>query len=180
MSYRPTISVLIDGRVVDFGYYKNWNEESLFYEAIVIAALFHKCTTFEEYYYTKNGFIDYSSKDYLGDYYVYEHVEETWDWLSHSENPICIDLTAKCIYTSHRAKSISELAELPSAFSASKITSKNISNILHCCRIPFDQLNMEQILIWFIKSDELRKHLSGTTAKILDSRLNNDDSVSAE
>ena len=45
MAYRPTISVYIDGQIADLGYYRNWQDEDLFYEALAMAAVFHDCKT---------------------------------------------------------------------------------------------------------------------------------------
>lgn len=50
MSYRPTVSVYINGKIVDNGYYRNWRDKDLFYEAITIAAFFGDCKSREEYY----------------------------------------------------------------------------------------------------------------------------------
>ena len=49
MAYRPTISVYIDGQIADLGYYRNWQDENLFYEALAMAAVFHDCKTIQAY-----------------------------------------------------------------------------------------------------------------------------------
>jgi|GEM_PF-6446887 len=55
MSYRPTIAVYINGRIADLGYYKNWSDRSLFYEAAAIYALYHDCNSVQEYRSRKFG-----------------------------------------------------------------------------------------------------------------------------
>ena len=55
MSYRPTISVYINGHIADIGYYRNWDDKDLFYEAFAIAALFYKCKSIPEYNAKKFG-----------------------------------------------------------------------------------------------------------------------------
>ncbi len=55
MSFRPTISVYINGHIVDIGYYRNWDEKSLLYEAVAIAALYEDCRSAEEYLQRKIG-----------------------------------------------------------------------------------------------------------------------------
>ena len=57
MSYRPTVSVYINGKIVDNGYYRNWRDKDLFYEAITIAAFFGDCKSREEYYDKMYGMI---------------------------------------------------------------------------------------------------------------------------
>lgn len=96
MSFRPTISVYIDGQIADLGYYRNWDISSLFFEAIAIATIFHQCKSIEEYRDKKFG----AQKIYYS--LDPEKIENTQDNLTEleecSEYPILIDLSAGYIY----------------------------------------------------------------------------------
>lgn len=113
MSYRPTISVYNNGHIADIGYYRNWDDKDLFYEAFAIAALFYKCKSIPEYNAKKFG----RQKVYYSvEPEIFENTEENLKFFeSHSERPILVDLTAKCIYISEGTKEKSELLAIPSA-----------------------------------------------------------------
>lgn len=113
MSYRPTISVYIDGHIADIGYYRNWDDTDLFFEAVAIAALFSECKTIEEYNMKKFG----QQKIYYAvSPETFENTEENLKFFeSCSEWPILIDLTAKSIYISEGTKKPDELLAIPSA-----------------------------------------------------------------
>lgn len=114
MSYRPTISVYINGHIADIGYYRNWDDTDLFFEAFAIAALFCKCKSIPEYNLKKFG---KQKVFYSLEPETFENTEENLKFFeSCSEWPILIDLTAKCIYVSKGAKEKSELLVIPSAF----------------------------------------------------------------
>jgi hypothetical protein len=113
MSFRPTIAVFVEGRTADFGYYRNWDEESLFFEALTIALLYSDCGSIEEYRERKFGaqkvFYCLSPEEF-------ENTDENLAFLlSCSEFPIAVDLTAGCIYVSETPLSAEELKALPSA-----------------------------------------------------------------
>jgi len=48
MAFRPTISVYAGGHIADIGYYRNWEEKALLYEAVAILSLHGDCRTPEE------------------------------------------------------------------------------------------------------------------------------------
>lgn len=113
MSYRPTISVYIDGKIVDNGYYRNWKDKDLFYEAVAIAAFYGDCKSREEYYdkmYGTQRVIHVIAPE------TFEATEENLKWFEElSEFPVIVDLTEKCIYASYSgALSGKELQERPS------------------------------------------------------------------
>lgn len=111
MSFRPTISVYINGRIVDIGYYRNWDEKSLLYEAVAIAALYEDCRSAEEYLQRKFGRQRIS---YVIEPETFENTEENLKWFEDcSEWPILVDLTARCIYMGTEAKSEEELRRIP-------------------------------------------------------------------
>ena len=113
MSYRPTISVYINGCIADIGYYRNWDDNDLFYEAMAIAALFSTCKDIPEYNMKKFG----KQKIYYSlEPESFENTEENLKFFeSCSEFPILVDLTEKCIYISRGAMSGSELRTIYSA-----------------------------------------------------------------
>ena len=111
MSFRPTISVYARGHIADIGYYRNWSEKSLLYEAVAIAALYRDCRTVEEYRQRKFGCQKIS---YIIEPEVFENTEENLKWMEEcSELPIMVDLTAGCIYKGTDALSSEELAKIP-------------------------------------------------------------------
>lgn len=99
MSYRPTISVYINGKIVDIGYYRNWHDKDLFYQAITIAAFYCDCTSKEEYNERMFG-----TKEIIHvlEPETFESTEENLKWFeSLSEFPLMVDLTEKYIYASY-------------------------------------------------------------------------------
>jgi len=204
MSYRPTISVYIDGHIADIGYYRNWDETDLFFEAVAIAALFGKCKSVQEYKEKKFG----QPKVYYSiEPESFENTEENLKFFeSHSEFPILMDLTSKCIYISEGAKEKDELLSLCSALgnhanygyrkayrwtgetkivldeytlpayeeymeeipAVDKISVRNVAHVMDYCRIPFDHVDMTEVLGLFLKHNELRRHLSTSTIELLD------------
>ena len=99
MSYRPTISVYINGKIVDNGYYRNWRDKDLFYEAVTIAAFFGDCKTREEYYDKMYGT---QKVIHVFEPEVFESTEENLKWFEEvSEFPVIVDLTEKYIYASY-------------------------------------------------------------------------------
>lgn len=94
MSYRPTISVYVNGKIADIGYYRNWDNWSIFVECLTISTLFHDCKSVEEYrervYGTQKIGIIISPE-------IWDNTDEnlkTLEW--HSEDPFIVDLTHKC------------------------------------------------------------------------------------
>ncbi len=113
MSYRPSISVYINGKIVDYGYYRNWKDKDLFYEAVTIAAFFGDCKSREEYndrmYGTQKVIHVYAPESF-------EATEENLKWFEElSEFPVIVDITEKYIYASYNGVlSGKELQERPS------------------------------------------------------------------
>ncbi len=118
MSYRPTVSVYINGHIADIGYYRNWDDTDLFFEAFAIAALFCECKSISEYNAKKFG---RQKVFYSVEPETFENTEENLKFFeSCSEWPILVDLTAKCIYVSEGAKERDELLTIPSALESHK------------------------------------------------------------
>ena len=111
MAFRPTIAVYIQGRIVDIGYYRNWDVKSLLYEAVAIAALYEDCRTAEEY---REKCFGCQTVYYKVEPETFENTEENLKWLENcSEMPIVVDLTARCIYQSYGALTEEELEKIP-------------------------------------------------------------------
>ncbi len=112
MSYRPTISVYLRGKIIDIGYYRNWRDKYLFLEAMAIAAFFGDCRTREEYLSRRYGAGDVCYSVYP---VVFNSSEESLKELEGcSEMPVLVDLTARCIYAAAGALPAEKLAEKPS------------------------------------------------------------------
>lgn len=45
MSFRPTISIYLDGHIIDCGYYRNWSERDLASECVRLVRLLDGCGT---------------------------------------------------------------------------------------------------------------------------------------
>lgn len=111
MAFRPTIAVYIQGRIVDIGYYRNWDVKSLLYEAVAIAALYEDCRTAEEY---RKKCFGCQTVYYKVEPETFENTEENLKWLEDcSEMPIVVDLTARCIYQSYGALAEEALRKVP-------------------------------------------------------------------
>ena len=48
MSFRPTIAIIVGNEIADIGYYRNWDTEDLFIEALGLAVIYRDCKTIEE------------------------------------------------------------------------------------------------------------------------------------
>ena len=196
MAYRPTISVYINGRIVDIGYYRNWDDNNLFFEAIATAALFGECKSAYEYNQKRYGrqeiYYDLSPE-------YWENTEENMKELeSYSEFPILVDLTSKCIYNSTGARRPEELMKLPNALeehknygfytmarivgskpkisveeyrkeypAVKKITAQNVGYVMGHCRISFEHIDMNEVLNLFRRENALQYHLSTGIVELL-------------
>lgn len=49
MSFNPTISVYLNGKIVDTHFYNDWNVRNLVYEAIALGYLYSPCTSQDDY-----------------------------------------------------------------------------------------------------------------------------------
>lgn len=113
MSYRPTISVYVNGKIADIGYYRNWDNWSIFVECLTISTLFHDCKSVEEYrervYGTQKIGIIISPE-------IWDNTDEnlkTLEW--HSEDPFIVDLTHKCIYRNYGVLTKEEIERIPAS-----------------------------------------------------------------
>ncbi len=162
MSYRPTISVYINDRIVDCGYYQNWYDKDLFYEAVAIAAFFGNCSSREEYY---DRMFCTQKVFHVLEPEVFEATEENLRWFEEaSEFPVIVDLTEKCIYTNFGgALSGSELkksGKLPTQRISAASPDEVFTAVLKCCKISFRHWDMEAIRNIISEWKEAKHHLS--------------------
>lgn len=172
MSFRPTIAVFANGRIADVGYYRNWSEKALFFEALTIALLYSDCGSVEEFrerkYGTQNVFYELSPE-------VIENTDEELAFLlSCSEFPIAVDLSAGCIYVSETPLSEEELEKLevlegsPCAKSMRGVDGQtDYYKLLRNHRIPFRGLDRENTLELLRGWDDAERRLSCGTYKEL-------------
>ena len=174
MSFRPTISVYVKGRIADIGYYRNWDEKSLLYEAVATAMLYEDCRSPEEFRQRKFG---RQRIRYIVEPETFENTEENLKWFEeHSELPILVDLTAKCIYASYGALPPGELEKIPvyreeilghRQFSGQEIpgyetidAGTDFSDMLYYSRIPFGEMDREEVIRCFTAWPRAGYHLS--------------------
>lgn len=143
VSYRPTISIYFNRHIADIGYYRNWDNKDLFYEAIAITSLYGECESIEEYREKKYG----CQKAYhVIKPEIIEGTDENLTELErYSEFPIIVDITAKCIYSNYGALNWRELACLPSILDAHK--TYGFQEVF--CKVEnYDELISEKDKIW--------------------------------
>ncbi|MBQ3389715.1 MAG: hypothetical protein IJG57_01400 [Firmicutes bacterium] len=184
MSFRPTISVYAQGRIADIGYYRNWSEKSLLYEAVAIAALYRDCRTVEEYRQKRFGTQHVS---YIVEPETFENTEENLKWLEEcSEWPILVDLTARCIYLGIEAKSREELEKIPEfdeevigyrQYRGKRLeipgydlfeTGTEFADLFDYSKLPFDRMDLEEVIRCLKAWPEARHYLSADVVKKLD------------
>ena len=175
MSFRPTIAVFIRGQIADYGYYRNWYEKDLFYEALTMALIYADCGTLEEYRQRRFGM---QKIFYVVEPEEFENTEENMEFLlSCSEFPIAVDLTAGCIYVSEKPLSPEELEKLPLVFDLGEPAdgrkpkcidgSSDFYWLLKKHRIPFGELDRENTLRLLRDWDDVGCHLSEDTYRAL-------------
>lgn len=147
MSDRYTISVYIDRQIADIKFYTNWDDKSLFYESIAIAALHKDCRTVEEYRVRRYG----NDKD------KYDFSEEFLKELeSCSEGQIVVDISEQCIYGSRRGVLDKEqISKLPIIYDDdigrdhkfSKISIfQNYRALLDGWKLPFGDISSSEVI----------------------------------
>ena len=118
MGFRPTISVYLNGQILDVWMYKNCLEKWLFYKALSIAADYDHCKSIEDYRRTR---LEQVLPEYR--YLIEERKFDAEDIkemdsfeAGRSEFPLIVDLTNKTIYYGPGARSKEELRQIPSIF----------------------------------------------------------------
>lgn len=187
MSYRPTVSVYFHRHIVDIGYYRNWEDKDLFFEAIAIAALYGDCDSAAEYRERKYG---HQRVYRCIEPVIIEDTEENRMELERcSEFPVIVDITAKCIYSNYGALTWKELSKLPSildiyeSYGTRRTSGKAVEPVrfsriseftdfsffLENCRIPFGHLDFEEIKEILLNWENASYHLSKNVMEHLNS-----------
>ena len=95
MSDRWTISTYLNGKIINIGYYKNWREEDMFYEAVSIMAVFADCRSDNEYWKLREKLLKKEpERRYRPGKRLLHEMERA------SEFPLLVDLTGRKIYSS--------------------------------------------------------------------------------
>ena len=173
MSFRPTVSVVIGGKIADIGYYRNWYSRDLFIEALALAVLYRDCRTIEEVRYRAFGT---QKVDYIVEPEIFENTQEDLRWLEDcSEMPITVDLTRRAIYEGYSDISDQAVERKPDAGDIPQMTNADEDlyyRILSKYKINFDKIDLDAVEELFMRDDELTRHMSERTAKkIKDMRM---------
>lgn len=165
MAFRPTIAVVIGKEIADIGYYRNWDIEDLFIEALGLAVLYRDCKTVEEYRMKVFGTQKIS---YIVEPESFENTQENLRMLEDcSEFPVSVDLTRGAIYCGYCDASDEFLINKPDVTDIrwpSKIREDFYWDILDKYKICFNKVDMEAITELFMNDDEILNHLSVRTA----------------
>ena len=171
MSFRPTIAVVIDKEVAHIGYYRNWQTEDLFIEALALAVLYRDCRSMKEF---RERFFGTQTVYYRLDPEAFENTRENLLWLEEcSEMPINVDLTRKVIYEGFSGAGDDFVFGKPGIRDITVPTSPTESfywDLLTKHRISFDEVDIETVEELFMKDDKMADHLSVNTAAMIKKR----------
>ena len=166
MSFRPTVSVVIGGKIADIGYYRNWYSRDLFIEALALAVLYSDCRTIEE---VRDRAFGTQKIGYIVEPEIFENTQDDLRWLEDcSEMPITVDLTRRAIYEGYSDISDMSVEHKPEAVDISQITNADEDTyyrILSRYKISFDRIDMDALKEIFMNDNELVRHMSERTAK---------------
>ncbi len=171
MSFRPTIAVVIDKKIAHIGYYRNWETEDLFIEALGLAVLYRDCKSMEEF---RERFFGRQTVYYSVAPEYFENTQENLRWLEEcSEMPINVDLTRQVIYEGFSGASDDFVFGKPGIrdiLVPGTPTESFYWDLLTKHRISFDEADMDSIEELFMKDDEMADHLSVNTAAMMEKR----------
>ncbi len=168
MSFRPTISVVIDGKIADIGYYRNWYVKDLFVEALALAVLYSDCRTLEEVRYRAFGV---QKIGYVVEPEIFENTQENLRWLEDcSEMPITVDLTRRAIYEGYSDSKDTYIDGKPDVRDMPQLSNADEElyyRALTKYRINFDRIDLDAVRDLFMRDDDLIRYTSEKTAKKL-------------
>ena len=168
MAFRPTIAIVVNGEIADIGYYRNWDAEDLFIEALGLAVIFRDCKTIEE---VREKAFGRQKISYIIDPECFENTHENLRMLEDcSEFPISVDLTRKAIYEGVCGCSdefVSEKPDIGDIMWPRTKTEDFYWDILSRQKISFDRVDMDCVEDLFMKDEELVRHLSQDTAELM-------------
>ena len=139
MSYRPTVSIYFNGKIMDCIYCRNYSEKSLVLTTMFYAAYLSSCRTEGEVKRRLFG----PRKNWPGHYYD----EASRDIESWSECPMQVDLTNRCIFYGigpHTAEDLAGRAE-PDLSRAHKLFSDKRPLLTLHTKIPFEMMDLAEI-----------------------------------
>lgn len=169
MSYRPTIAVYYDGEIAEVGYYRNWHDFDLLLECAVLACIVDGVGSIDDarsllsWYDGRlrelrnwgaaikevwSGHDEQGRREDILANNPYPPEPYNRDDLKqferHSENPIIVDASARCVYHGTRSLSEAELTMIPLFDAGPDAREDAISQQLRTRRIPFDLLLSEE------------------------------------
>ena len=170
MAFRPTIAVLAEGGIADIGYYRNWDVEDLFIEAVALAVIHRGTKTVEEFRQKVFGRQDIG---YIIEPEIVENTQENLEWLMDcSEFPINVDLEKEGIYcgisVSDETYGLIPDADVLQGYSRDE---DFYWDLLQNYKIPFKSLDFDYLRDLFLKDGGLRSRLSVETKKRLEERF---------
>ena len=170
MAFRPTIAVMAEGGIADIGYYRNWDMEDLFIEAVALAVIHRGTKTVEEF---RQEVFGKQNISYIISPELVENTQENLEWLLDcSEFPLTVDLQNEGIYCGYQA-SQEEFARIPD-FDVLDGYSRGEDfywNLLSNYKIPFKKLDFDYLRDLFLKDGGLRSRLSIDTKKRLEDKF---------
>ena len=169
MAFRPTIAVIADNEIADIGYYRNWQMEDLFIEALGIAVTYSDLKTVEGF---RNRAFGTQNIGYVIEPEVLENTQENLEWMMEcSEFPIIVDLTRRAIYcgygclTDVRYDGIPDMVDSLWKFGRGE---DFYWDILSKYKISFDKIDLDNVRDLFMEDSELRDHLSKDTKEVME------------
>ena len=165
MAFRPTIAVVANKEIADIGYYRNWDTEDLFIEALGLAVIYGDLSTVSE---VRERAFGKQKIGYIIEPEIIENTQENLRWLEDcSEFPIVVDLTRRAIYEGYCDSSdefVDSKPDLEDVLWPGTITEKFYWDVLSRHKISLNKADMDCVRELFMKDDELRGHLSQDTA----------------
>ncbi|MBO5994041.1 MAG: hypothetical protein J6Q41_00835 [Firmicutes bacterium] len=170
MSFRPTIAVIAEGGIADIGYYRNWEVEDLFIEAVALAVTHRGIKTVEEF---RQRVFGTQKMSYIIEPEIIENTQENLEWmLDCSEFPITVDLKNEGIYLG-LVDSREEFDSIPDIDVLEGLSrdEEYYWDVLENYKIPFRKLDFDYLRDLFLKDDDLRSHLSIQTKGRMEERF---------
>ncbi len=167
MAFRPTIAVVAEGGIADIGYYRNWDMEDLFIEAIALAVIYRGIKTVEEF---RQKVFGTQKISYIVEPERIENTQENLEWLLDcSEFPLTVDLQKEGIYCGIQV-SDEEYESIPDFDVLDGLSrgEDHYWNLLENYKIPFEKLDLDYLRDMYLKDGELRSRLSTETKRLLE------------
>ena len=185
MSYRCSINIVVNGRYVLSGYYRNWSDENLFYEAVALETLFHGCQNLSAFMKRmeelgmQRKIIGIPAKEFEEDNLAMDQsiiVDVSNSWIYSSFHILSMDeiltypVVGEPLTFAHYMKRNSVYAaryysEKLSIFNANR--DMEFANLLQYYAIDLSQTDTALLLDLYRKYESLRNHCSIQTAEAI-------------